>query len=74
MFVGVYFVPEDQNTPSPTGTGGQVVTVRNVTLLFSGELNQWYSTGGTRRHPRGYAKYLCSFINFYMAGDNIFVI
>jgi hypothetical protein len=37
-------------------------------------LQQWYSTGDTRRHPRGYVKYLCSFIIFYMMGNNIFVI
>jgi hypothetical protein len=47
------------------------------TLL--GPLDQWYSTGGTRtpggtrRHLRGYVKYLCSFINFYVTGNNIFV-
>jgi hypothetical protein len=37
-------------------------------------LDQWYSTRGTQRHLRGYVKYLCSFINFYITGNNIFVI
>jgi hypothetical protein len=43
-------------------------------------VDQWYSTGGKRTpkgtlsHLRVYVKYLCSFINFYMTGDNIFVI
>jgi hypothetical protein len=35
-------------------------------------LDQRYSTGGTRGHLMGYVKYLCSFINFYLAGNNIF--
>jgi hypothetical protein len=40
-------------------------------------IEQWYSTGGThtprgtQRHPRGYVKYLCSFINFYTTSENI---
>jgi hypothetical protein len=37
-------------------------------------LGQWYSTRGTRRHLRGYVKYLCSLINFYMNSNNIFII
>jgi hypothetical protein len=66
------FVSECRVTHTPSVVVGQIVTERNTSLLFSGELDQWYSTwgtrtpGGTRRHLKGYVKLKKTEIYYFM--------